>query len=62
MRPKQTLPIIMALYGYTDGMLILDEVMNMLVNIGHSNYTTTVLTLHGVGVDLCLYIAGFVQI
>ena len=59
---KQTLPIIMALYCYNYGMLTLDEVMHMSVNSGHYSYSTIVLTLHDVGLDLCLYLDEFVQI
>jgi len=62
MCPKQTLPIIMVLYCYNYGRLILDEVINMSVNSGHYNYTTIVMTLHGVVLDLYLYIIEFVQI
>jgi hypothetical protein len=59
---KQTLPIIMVLYCYNYGMLILDEIMNMSVNSGHYNYSTIVLTLHDVGLDLYLYLTELVQI
>jgi hypothetical protein len=59
---KQTLPIIMVLYCYNYEMLILDEVMNMSVNSGHYDYSTIVLTLHDVGLDLYLYLDEFVQI
>ena len=52
----------MVLYCYNYEMLILDEVMNMSVNSGHYNYSTIVLTLHDVGLDLYLYLDEFVQI